>query len=33
LADGSVRFISENIDRETYWRVGAMNDGNPIGEF
>jgi prepilin-type N-terminal cleavage/methylation domain-containing protein len=33
MADGAVRFISENIDRDLYWRLGAMNDGNPIGEF
>ncbi len=33
MADGSVRFISENIDRDTYWRLGAMNDGIPLGEF
>ena len=33
LADGSVRFISENIDNETWVRVGVRNDGKVVGEF
>ncbi len=33
LADGSVRFISENIDMATYNRLGAVQDGQVIGEF
>jgi prepilin-type N-terminal cleavage/methylation domain-containing protein len=33
LGDGSVRFISENIDLTTFRRLGYMNDGNVIGEF
>ncbi len=33
LADGTVRFISENIDETTWQRLGAMNDGNTVGEF
>ena len=40
MGDGSVRFISENIDWEpaiavnsTFERLGAMADGQPIGEF
>ncbi|MFG0297443.1 MAG: DUF1559 domain-containing protein [Maioricimonas sp. JB045] len=33
LCDGSVRFISENIDRETLRDLFARNDGNVIGEF
>ena len=33
LADGSIRFISENIDTTTWNHVGARNDGNVLGEF
>ncbi|MBL8851209.1 MAG: DUF1559 domain-containing protein [Planctomycetaceae bacterium] len=33
LADGSVRFISQNIDRLTMNRVYIMADGTPVGEF
>ncbi len=33
FADGSVRFVSENIDAETMRRLSAMADGNVIGEF
>ncbi|TWT59341.1 DUF1559 domain-containing protein [Rubinisphaera italica] len=33
LADGAVRFVSENIDRTTWQNLGAMQDGNVIGEF
>lgn len=33
LADGSARFISENIDYMLYQRLGDRRDGEPIGEF
>ena len=33
LCDGSVRFISENIDMELYRNVSSMQDGEVIGEF
>lgn len=33
LVDGSVRFISENINYNTYQYLGGRNDGNVIGEF
>ena len=33
FADGSVRFISENIDPEVMRRLAAMRDGKVIGEF
>lgn len=33
LADGGVRFLSENIDRTTQQRLSRINDGNPLGEF
>jgi len=33
LADGSVRFLSENIDYMTYQRLGDRRDGEVIGEF
>jgi prepilin-type N-terminal cleavage/methylation domain-containing protein/prepilin-type processing-associated H-X9-DG protein len=33
LCDGSVRFISENIDYLTYQRLGDRRDGQPVGEF
>lgn len=33
MADGSVRFLSENIDRQTYMKLGMHKDGMTIGEF
>ena len=33
LCDGSVRFISENLDYNTYQRLGGRNDGNILGDF
>lgn len=33
LADGSVRFVSENINYATLLNLARMGDGNPIGEF
>ena len=27
MCDGSVRFVSNTIDRQTWWRMGSMNDG------
>ena len=33
LADGSVRFLSENLDYDTWRNLGARNDGQPISEF
>lgn len=33
LADGSVRFVSENVDLTTARRLGLKSDGNTIGEF
>jgi prepilin-type N-terminal cleavage/methylation domain-containing protein len=33
LGDGSVRFISENIDNATRRNLAYIGDGNPIGEF
>lgn len=33
LVDGSVRFVGNNIDLLTWQRLGARNDGNPLGEF
>lgn len=33
LGDGTVRFISENIDATTRTRLGYIADGNPVGEF
>ncbi len=33
LADGAVRFISENVDLTTYRRLGSKDDGNVIGEY
>ncbi len=33
LGDGTVRFISENIDGTTRQRLGYIGDGNPLGEF
>ncbi|QDT82623.1 DUF1559 domain-containing protein [Gimesia chilikensis] len=33
LADGAVRFISENIDTNTRLNLANISDGNPLGEF
>ena len=33
LCDGSVHFLSENIDMVTYQALGERRDGRPIGEF
>lgn len=33
MADGSVRAISKNIDANMYQWLGAMADGNALGEF
>jgi prepilin-type processing-associated H-X9-DG protein len=33
LADGSVRFVSENVDLLTYRRLGPRSDRGVIGEF
>ncbi|MEZ6060832.1 MAG: DUF1559 domain-containing protein [Planctomycetaceae bacterium] len=33
LADGSVRFLSENIDHGTYQKLGGRADGGVVGEF
>jgi hypothetical protein len=32
LVDGSVQFLSENIDYVTYNRLGCRRDGVPLGE-
>lgn len=33
MADGSARFVSENIDINTWWALGTRNGGEVIGEF
>lgn len=33
LADGAVRFVSENINLQTWRNLGQRNDGNVLGEF
>ena len=33
LADGSVRFFSENMNLNTWMALGARSDGMPLGEF
>ena len=33
LADGAVRFISENLDLQTWQDLGVPNDGRVVGEF
>lgn len=33
LADGSVRFISENVDSLTFQKLGQIADGQIVGEF
>lgn len=33
LADGSVRFVSENIDNLVRYNIAVRNDGNTVGDF
>jgi len=33
LGDGSVRFLSANMDLRTYQRLGSIRDGGVLGEF
>ena len=33
MGDGAVRFITENLDNNTWQRLGGVNDGQPVGEF
>jgi prepilin-type N-terminal cleavage/methylation domain-containing protein len=33
LGDGSVRFISQSVNYQTYQRLGGRRDGQPVGEF
>ncbi|QDT53698.1 Type II secretion system protein G precursor [Caulifigura coniformis] len=33
MSDGSVRFVSENIDVQTWMKLGIRKDGQTIGEF
>ncbi|WP_417384047.1 DUF1559 domain-containing protein [Gimesia sp.] len=33
LGDGAVRFLSENMNYDTFRHLGTINDGNVIGEF
>lgn len=33
MGDGTVRFVSQNVDRETMIRLHHFNDGQPVGEF
>ncbi|QDT83806.1 hypothetical protein MalM14_14410 [Gimesia chilikensis] len=33
MGDGAVRFLSENIDQNTYLNLLSISDGNVIGEF
>jgi len=33
IADGAVRFVSENVDITTYRRLAIRNDGNELGDF
>jgi prepilin-type N-terminal cleavage/methylation domain-containing protein len=33
VGDGTVRFVSENIAKDTWRRLGSSRDGQPLGEF
>jgi prepilin-type processing-associated H-X9-DG protein len=33
LADGSVQFLNESIDGNTYRDLGDRSDGNPVGQY
>tara|TARA_R110002095_G_scaffold164595_1_gene142526 strand:- start:465 stop:1382 length:918 start_codon:yes stop_codon:yes gene_type:complete len=33
MGDGAVRFVSENLNRDTFRNLGGIADGNVLGEF
>ena len=33
MSDGAVRFVSENIDVQTWMKLGIRKDGLTVGEF
>ena len=33
MCDGTVRFVSENIDQGTYWALASINGQETVGEF
>ena len=33
MGDGTVRFLSENLDSGLYRNLGTINDGTPLGDF
>jgi hypothetical protein len=33
MADGAVRFVSDNVDFNTWQAIGGINEGTKAGEF
>jgi prepilin-type processing-associated H-X9-DG protein len=33
LVDGSVRFVSDSIDRDTWWAIGSKADREVVGNY
>ena len=33
MGDGATRGVNNNIDYNTWWRLGARNDKQTVGEF
>ena len=33
MADGAVRFVSDNVDSRIWWAVGSRGEGDIVGEF
>jgi prepilin-type processing-associated H-X9-DG protein len=33
LCDGSVRFVEESIEGETFWNLLVRDDGNVVGKY
>lgn len=33
MADGAVRFVSDGIDRKTWWALGTINGNEVLGDF
>jgi len=33
LVDGSVRFVSESVSRETWWALGSRADGDVVAAY
>jgi len=33
MGDGAIKFLSENMDKNTYFLLTRIHDNTPVGEF